>query len=546
MENSNSHRKHSFLICIILIAMVNLNAKAQDTDNTCLPNITVQADSVAWIGSSYAVKYIIQFAETEDSLSSFQLDSSCKDHEYEISYGPSISINKSYSYNNSTIIIKKDETLTIFLNFNKEGVFTLPVLSAQTSTGKKLVSEPLPVVVRKAPAEIGKKAEAIAFSKENDILAIETTINKDHIQLGDSVQFETRLYTNMDILSCLFLSFPIYPAYYKTSEITDDSIHKTVYKDDSVKTVLLYKGSIFPIQSGKVTLNPIEMSFTIAKKIEGVDPLDAFFNSTPSYIERDTVIKANPLTIQVDDKKLPQKSIKLPKTTNTLGIVIDKSLSLKSMPDSTAETYLQLENKCHERLQRALEPSNISVTLFTGVPHYPSTSELQRLESIEPSEHKNGSSVYDAVLAAALRDGALTTESSPYSILLLTDGMDNASKVSERTLINLLQKHNIRVDVITFASRKDSVYVAYGDSLEIVKMNNSQKYDDVERIARQTNGLFFQVEKEEDIPTAIAKIEEKLQRCEKPVQKPEAGFAPDNYMLYMLYKDIWKDAETKF
>ena len=530
-----------FSIFTILLAMACQHAKAQNTDETGSPQIVVQADSVLWLDNLYTIKY--QIDNCCDSLESYHLD--VTDEGYNISYGPSLSTTTNYRYENTELTKQCSITLSYVLYFGKEGVFTLPILHAQTSSGIKLESKPFTVEVKRDSSNASSIIKAKDFDDENNVLALETTVNKNHIQLGDSVQYEIRLYTNMDVTSVNNFSIPIYPAYLNESELSvEDSYEATDYKGVTVNSYVLRKGYIIPLQKGKILIGPIEALFQIAKKNSDID---AFFNGRYSELTKDSLIKSKPITIQVDNKKLPQNTINFKNTTNTLGIVIDKSSSLCAMPDSISETYLQLENKLYDTLQKELESTSHSVTLFAKFPHYPSTSELKNLESVNPSDDNDGSAVYDAILAAALRDGTLTTEHSPYSILLLTDGKDNCSRVSEKTLINLLLQHNIRVDVITFASRKDSTYVFLKEpDGELIKIGNTQKYDDVERIAKATNGLFFLVENEEDIPDAIAMIKEKYMKNEMTKERPEKGFAPDNYILYKMYKEIWSDAESPF
>ena len=341
---------------------------------------------------------------------------------------------------------------------------------------------------------------------------------------------------------------PISQAYWKSKSFPQRKSFETVeYKGDSVYSVLLKKISITPIQSGKITIDP--MDFHVIRKITNPG-IDSFHYLLYGLSLLADTVKTNSLTIEVAEKQLPAKDIRFDIATpkHNTGIVIDRSSSLNSKPDSVSSSFSQIQNLFLEHFLDESLKSNYSITYFAEKPHYPTTSELSNVLGVTASKENDGSAIYDALLASALREGALTTERAPYSILLLTDGNDKASRLSEKTLTNLLLKHKIRVDVIAFASTKDSIYHEYeiNDAIKGFFNKNFQDYSDVERIAKATNGQFILVEKESQIPEAIRTIREKIQKAEAPKQKPEKQFKPEKSLLFGLYKEIMSDAKTDF
>ena len=427
-------------------------------------------------------------------------------------------------------------------------------MKAINNFGKVIQSKPLKIFVR-------QKYKSRLFSEESndksadlkkELIVIEATVNKNHIDLGDSVDVELRLIHNVPIIqSTSAIPLKIGPAYWKEKELSKEIPYERVeYKGDTVNSVVFSKVTIIPIQPGKIELEPMKYIVTYLQDNPDVDPFEAFFNGENSYRDRDTVLTANPITIKVDNKHLISKieDIKACFPKHDKGIVIDRSSSLFAKPDSVSTSFFQLENQFLQKFFKDEPFSNYSLTLFAGKPHFPNPSELSNIENIIPSKDNDGSSIYNALLASALHEGALTTERSSYSILLLTDGNDNASILSEKTLINILLSHGIRVDVVAFSTKNDSVFYNYKDSMDSIdkdiKIINRNDFSDVERIAKATNGLFFLIENESQISEAIHKVKEHILKAGSPKRQLDKGFKPNKVLLYRLYKEIMSDVKT--
>ena len=230
----------------------------------------------------------------------------------------------------------------------------------------------------------------------------------------------------------------------------------------------------------------------------------------------------------------------------SLGIVIDRSSSLKAKINSQSPSFFELENLFVKKILKDKAIKDYSITLFAGKPYYPSSTKLKPLLKIAPSEENDGSAIYNAILASALLDGALKPGHPPYSILLLTDGFDNSSSISEKTLTNLLLRNNIRLDVVAFASKNDSIYYSFNDSTGFERIKNLQEFCDVKRIARNTNGEFVLVDSDSQIQNALRKIKSKIANRESPLQQEDDDFNPDETLLNSLYNEIESSTRLKF
>lgn len=509
--------------------------------------IVVDADSVVQLGQRFRLRYQYSTNDTTDKIVSPKWEWEKNNHGFDILYGPSRSTSTSTTIVNGRISTSYKETFYFTLSFNKEGCYTMPIMQAQTESGKNVSSKPFSVRATKDAVSSEPNASKHKPSK-SDLLVVEATVNKDHISLGDSVVCEIRLYTNSDIKQMPLASTKeICPAYWHEHELPNGKSFETL-EGDSVPSLLLQKFSIIPLQVGEIVLEPMKFTITrLGRRLDtSLDPYELFFNAGSSYVERDTVIMTNPIKIQVDNRQLPDDVVALDsKKAHDLGIVIDRSSSLNAQSDTLAPTYLQLENLFAEQLAKEKALTDYSVTLFAGKPHFPKFSHLTDVLRISPSEENDGSAIYDAILASALRDGALTTERSPYSVLLLTDGSDNSSRLSEKTLTNLLLRHQIKVNVIGFASRNDSVYYLANDTIGRVKIKNTHDFSEVERIAKATGGFFVHIFDKKQIPDAIQKVKS-LEMGLAPNKQPDNDFSPEPYLLNLLYKEIVKESESDF
>lgn len=536
-QGNNGTCKYLYMVlCFFMLVSATEQIAAQ---------IVVDADSLVQLGQTFKLRYQYSTNDSKNKIVSPKWEWEKNNHGFDILYGPSRSTSTSTTIVNGRISTTYKETFIFTLSFNKEGCYTMPIMQAQTKSGKNVSSKPFSVRATKDAVSSESNTSKHKPSK-NDLLVVEATVNKDHISLGDSVVCEIRLYTNLDIRQVYLASTKeICPAYWHEHEVPNEASFKTlVYKGDSVPSILLRKFSIIPLQAGEIVLEP--MKFTITRLDTSLDPFEAFFNAGSAYVLSDTVIMTNPIKIQVDNRQLPDDVIALDsKIAHDLGIVIDRSSSLKAQSDSLAPTYLQLENLFAEQLAKEKVLTDYSVTLFAGKPNFPKFSHLTDVSRISPSEKNDGSAIYDAILASALRDGALTTERSPYSVLLLTDGSDNSSRLSEKTLTNLLLRHHIKVNVIAFASRNDSVYYLANDTIGRVKIKNTHDFSDVERIAKATGGFFVHIFDKKQIPDAIQKVKS-LEMGLAPNKQPDNDFSPEPYLLNLLYKEIVKESESDF
>lgn len=539
------------------------NLKAQIDTSIKNVKITVVADSVVQSGNLFYLRYTYQYTDSTDAIATHKLEREENNDGLKVLGGPYTSTAITSKSTNGKTKTEHKRTYTFVLSLDKEGRYKMPTLRIKTTSGKEIISAPF--MVRATKEYVPKKGNTSAFDRisqsngnaseanRSKIMTVDAIVSRKSITLGDSIECEIVLYTDKDLATASpTLSLPISSAYWKEHKADTIKVKEMKYKKDYwLKSMICKRFTITPMQAGEIILEPIELTVSYyTRDTRAYQPFDPFADFFKIREIRDTIIKTKRIRIKVEDKEIPTEPFVLDGNhpTRHTGIILDRSSSLMARSDSLAPTFLEIQNQFLKKLLNNKKAEEYSLTLFAGKAHYPKLTNTESILKLQPSKENDGSAIYNAILAAALRDGALTTEQNkarlPYSILLLTDGGDNSSYLSEKTLTNILLQHNIRVDVVAFASKKDTLYYPYNDS--IIKINNRQDFSDVERIAKNTNGEFILVENKGQIPDAIRRIKEKIAKREPSKQQPEDSFKPNEAILHRLYKKIIKEAESDF
>ena len=546
------YKNNLFRFLILLFCIISTNdAICQVHNNNDSNRIVVKADSVAQVGENFRVEY--QYFCKKQTDIYYQIPPNFKQYsfDYDVVYGPSKSENISQNVSNGEVVSSEYSIAYVYiLNFKKIGTCIIPPMGFELANGEVVFSDSISVQVKKQIRNHAISSDSAASKSRGEILVVEAKTNNQSINIGDSIECEILLYTDMDLGQVNYATLPVNNAYWHRYDSSDElTLDSTIYNGKPVKTILLDKYSIIPLQPGRTIIEPLKVNLTLYERIPDADPFEMFFNGGSVYTEKDTIIETKAIEIIVNNKERPFKDIKLktfPQQKN-IGLIIDRSSSLFSRTDSLAPFFMELENQFVEQLLEVMDQP--SITLFAGKPHYPTSSELKNITKVMPSKENDGSAIYDAIIASALHEGALTAARSHYSILLLTDGSDNASHISEKTLEVLLKKHNIRVDVIAFGCKNDSIYYTFNDpdfSSASIMSKNRQDFTNIERLAKATNGMFLLIEEEKQIPTSVRKAVQHILKEPSSMDNTCDDFHFVTELLHHYYKEITIESESDF
>ncbi len=528
---------------IIVRVKSQSSTKTKQDENKKRCNIRIKADITALLEEKYRINYICESTDTFPNIISVQHKWDKDDYTVE---GP-------FSSNSSNISISDGKRYSTYetdylyiLKFKKEGVYSIPPITNKLANGEQLTSKSINVRVMKQSSTKTTQNE----NKNISIIA-EIKTNETEVAIGDSIECDLIVYIDEEsyvagIEDCS--KFMITNAYYYEQYNMEQNMYRKVfYNGSKMKSHLLKRYTVVPLQSGKLTIEPISIGLRYdhnQSQIRKNNGLNIPSSLLPSK-ENDTTITTKAVEIKVSNKQLPAKenTLDISDHPHKLGLVIDCSGSLSIKSDTLSESFLELEKIVVEELKNKL--TDYSTTIFAGKPHYPTNQEIEEIPNVNPSKSNNGSAVYDAIIASALREGALTSKQN-FSIILLTDGDDNGSHISESYLINLLLKNKIRVDIIALGSQKENVFFKSEDEKYYTEMKNQQDLEPLKRIAKATNGIFIMIENKEQISNAIQDLMQKLQKDESPNLKPDKSFNPKQEMLYKFYEKIISESKSDF
>lgn len=531
----------SFFISLFIAVCANLSVFAQT-------KFSISYEDTVSVGEPVKIKYIVE-DDKEFEITPKPLK--IKNSFMELLAGPYTSTNTSFKMDNGKLIRHKSIIFTYTFLCNKSGMYNVPSLTVTDSNGNEYSSlEGMSFYV--IDDEKNQKKKMVDTDKQK-ILEIVAVVDKNKISLGDSIKCQIHLFTNLDVESLNTLKdLEVDNAIrHEIPTDTQKTFKETIYKEMPVKTVLWDEYYLIPLQAGTIKIENASFKAFYSEHDPNIDPFEAFINGKSCRIERDSVLTIKPVYLKVTPKELYNKNINTTAVANTrssVGIVLDRSSSLFATEDTLRANYYQLENAFMKRFLPNIN-RNYDLTIFAKHPYKIFKDDLEEYANSIKDSNNDGSAVYDAILSA-ITDRE-TGKIDKKSIILLTDGSDNCSRISANTLTNILLGNGIRVDVVAFASKMDSVYYVFKDSIDTngddiyddvelrnMLIENCQNLDKIREIATATGGVFVQVCNETQLPEAILQIQNAISFEKRPLKKPAKMFKPDRGMLVKLYKEI--------
>ena len=532
----------SFFISLFIAVCANLSVFAQT-------KFSISYEDTVNVGEPVKIKYIVE-DDKEFEITPKPLK--IKNSFMELLAGPYTSTNTSFKMDNGKLIRHKSIILEYSFLCSKSGKHLVPSLTVTDSNGNEYsFLEGMSFYV--IDDEKNQKKKMVDTDKQK-ILEIVAVVDKNKISLGDSIKCQIHLFTNLDVVSLNTLKdLEVDNAIrHEIPTDTQKTFKETIYKEMPVKTVLLDEYYLIPLQAGTIKIENASFKALYSEHDPNIDPIEAFFNAKSCRIERDSVLTIKSVYFKVTPKELYNKNINTTAVANTrssVGIVLDRSSSLFTTEDTLRANYYQLENDFMKRFLPNIN-RNYDLTIFAKHPYKIFKDDLQEYANSIKDSNNDGSAVYDAILSA-ITDRE-TGKIDKKSIILLTDGSDNCSRISANTLTNILLENGIRVDVVAFASKMDSVYYVFKDSINTngddiyddVKLRNMlienyQNLDKIKEIATATGGVFVQVCNETQLPEAILQIQNAISFEKRSLKKAAKMFKPDRGMLVKLYKEIY-------
>lgn len=536
--------KNFCIVSMVILFWVSLPISAQK-------EIKVSYPSKVCVGDIFNVSY---FLETEGSEPDLRLV--YNDDVYKVVEAPLHSIYETIINENEKLQhLKRLNVLFFKLSFVKEGVYNLPNIKVAYEPGHYIgypINQKIQVVshIDNQSNEV-KNSELCDVGNLKDYLDVVATVDKQELTLGDSFECEYRVYTDIDVKEMSNNSLKIDNSFwYYTDSLKTKTMEIKRYKGMNSRSVLWAKLKITPLKAGKIVIPSMPFSAVYDIQDKSIDPMEAFF-SGGGFISCDTLIYSNPLTVEVKDKKLStdEEIWKNPEVSTNADcmVVLDRSSSLLCKDDSLKESYYELENLFMQKFIGKIKTDKIDVVAFAGRPSLLDDKSLRKsVMEIKHYGNNDGSAIYDGVLASVIRNRLYEEGNKLRSILLLTDGTDSSSRISASTLASFLQQYGVRLNVVAFASDKDSVFYKEkyfdGKSPYYTKIKNEQRFDDLKSIAKKTDGVFVQVRNKSQLKEAYKCIQNTLTFCKTPLLNTFVEFSFNEVMVNRLFQEIYKDS----
>ena len=221
------------------------------------------------------------------------------------------------SYSSSTQIINgkmSNETsysYVYYLQANKEGKFVLAPATF-TYKNKTYSSDSMHIEViggsaqkqSSGPSNSGESENSDVISAGNDLF-INLAVNRKEIFLGEPIVATVKIYSRVNIAGINEIKYPAFNSFLKSdietpplTSLRQENVNGTIYGSGVVQQFLLY-----PQVTGEITIDPVQISVLIQKKVKSGQSDPFFGDFFSSYQTVPKAAASRPLKIKV--KALP-------------------------------------------------------------------------------------------------------------------------------------------------------------------------------------------------------------------------------------------------
>lgn len=205
-------------------------------------------------------------------------------------------------------------SLSYDLVASREGEYTIPA-AVVTVDGKQYKSNSIKIKVVKGTAakrggtgNSGGVDNSATAGDEADIsnrLFIKAATDKTNVYQGEQLVVTYKLYTNIGIVGNSLDKLPDFNGFWSQEiKVNTQNIEWTteIYNGARYNVAVLKKIILFPERFGKLTLDPLAMTFVVRQTVPSNDPIEQFFGGSVKDVKYK--VKSPPININV--KPLPE------------------------------------------------------------------------------------------------------------------------------------------------------------------------------------------------------------------------------------------------
>lgn len=426
----------------------------------------------------------------------------------EVYMGPSLSFSNSISIVNGKKTETHSRTYKYILIGESEKHIIIPSYTIKSRLSGDYYTVPKRTIVCTkdyCPADRNKDTNGTKQLSGNhpDTLFVHTTIDRKDISINDSVLVTTRLYTtsgysptslhsNQRILPDFCFCQPIKP---DSISMARDSLNGIEYNSCAIDSYWLH-----PCKTGTIEIPSNTYIVDLMVRDKSVDPFEAFFNGGEMTFKKESC-KTNPVSINV--KTLPSiKQRYLPEHTperNGVVYALDISSSMSTIADFDGTRLKMAKDVIRKSCRNEVTITPFAVNKEPSIV-FPKMSFV--LDTLTQPKSGDGTALYDLCMSMVM-DSTNTCR----DIVIFTDGLDNCSHISLKTITEVMQQNGIRVNVVNINSERDSVLFTSSvlDSALIVE-NEQPLKSELLFLTNETGGEWVKCKNRNEIGKVVKRI----------------------------------------
>jgi hypothetical protein len=218
--------------------------------------------------------------------------------DFEVVSGP----NQSSSVQYANGVMSQQMIVSYGLVAKKEGKFTIGPATVM-SGNQKMETQPITIEVVKGSPGPGAGGEQGQGRISNDDLFIRTTVSKSRFYLGEQVTIIQKVYSRHQIIGYHKSVTPAYDGFYSQQLESPTKGQLVMENVDGVNyyTHELFRTSVIASRSGKITLNPLEVTPVIRRP--GAKPRNLFEQllGGAGYEDVPVSVSSRPVSVEVLD-----------------------------------------------------------------------------------------------------------------------------------------------------------------------------------------------------------------------------------------------------
>ena len=200
-------------------------------------------------------------------------------------------------------------------------------------------------------------------------------------------------------------------------------------------------------------------------------------------------------------RRLPSNKRSLPEHTperNGVVYALDISGSMSTIADFDGTRLKMAKDVIRKSCRNEVTITPFAVNKEPSIV-FPEMSLV--LDTITQPKSGDGTALYDLCMFMVM-DSTNTYR----DIIIFTDGMDNCSHISLKTLTEVMQQHGTRVNVVSINSEKDSVLIT-SQALDCLTVENKQPLkSELLFLTNETGGVWVKCKNRDEMKKIVKRI----------------------------------------